>query len=59
MLKNYSATTVNCAVMVMAGAGSKNCGLTAKIAGNDKFVALFAATALLMRGPLSTAPDTA
>src|ERR1043165_222395 len=43
----------------MAGAGSKNCGLTAKIAGTVKLVALFPATALLMRGPLNTAPETA
>ena len=60
MLKtNYRATTVNCAVMVMAGAGSKNCGLIAKIAGNVRLVALFAETAWLMRGPVNTAPDTA
>jgi hypothetical protein len=45
LVKDYSATTVNCAVMVMAGAGSKNCGLIAKIAGNVKLLALFAETA--------------
>src|SRR6185503_11514461 len=55
----YSETIVNCAVMVMAGAGSKNCGLIAKIAGTVRLVALFAETAWLMRGPLNTAPDTA
>src|ERR1044072_2804207 len=43
----------------MAGAGSKNCGLTAKIAGTVKLVALLPATVLLMRGPLKTAPETA
>ena len=57
--KDYSATTVNCAVIVIAGAGSKNCGLIAKIAGTVKLVALLAATVLLMRGPVKTEPETA
>ena len=46
-------------MIVTAGAGSKNWGLMAKIAGTVKFVLLLAATVLLMRGPVKTLPDTA
>ena len=46
-------------MIVIAGAGSKNWGLIAKIAGKVKLVLLLAETAWLTRGPLNTAPDTA
>src|SRR5215204_2630668 len=45
--------------MVIAGAGSKNCGLTAKIAGTVKPMLLLAGVALFTRGPVKTSPDTA
>src|SRR6185503_9128220 len=45
--------------MVIAGAGSKNWGLIAKMAGKVKLVALLAETAWVMRGPVKTCPDTA